>query len=77
MIILAYLRDGRVHASKDAYEGGDGVASYSTIQHLDGRIEIAARIEGRDYVSAWCWPADTIKPYGAVPLVRVEPPCGT
>lgn len=70
MIIVAYLRDGRVHASHEAYEGGDGVASYETEQDLDGNLEITATIQGQRYRSLWCWPADSKRPFGAVPLLR-------
>lgn len=72
MMLVAYMRDGRVHASHEAYEGGDGVASYQTSMDMDGNIEITTRINGHDYVSTWCWPADSKKPYGAVPLLRQD-----
>lgn len=72
MIVLAYLRDGRVHASHEAYEGGDGIADYQVITDLDGNNEITTRIEGRDYVSSWCWGVDSKRQHGAVPLVRTE-----
>lgn len=70
MIVIAYLREGRVHASHEAYEGGDGVGSYQTVEDLDGNIEITASINGKKYRSRWCWPADSKRPYGAVPLIR-------
>ncbi len=72
MIVIAYLRDGRVHASHDAYEGGDGIANYQIAMDLDGNQEITASINGNRYRSLWCWPADSKKPYGAVPLIREE-----
>lgn len=70
MIVLAYLRDGRVHASHDAYEGGDGIADYETVMDLDGNIEIKTNIRGNKYRSLWCWGADSKRQYGAVPLIR-------
>lgn len=70
MIILAYLRDGRVHASYEAYEGGDGIADYEISTDLNGNNEITASIKGKRYRSLWCWPADSKCPYGAVPLIR-------
>lgn len=70
MIILAYLRNGRVHASYDAYEGGDGIADYETILDLDGNLEIKASINGVKYRSLWCWPSDSKRPYNAIPLIR-------
>lgn len=69
MIVMAYLRDGRVHASKEAYDGGDGLADYEIEIGPDGKGSITSRIGGKDYVSAWCWPLDTARPYGAVPLL--------
>ena len=72
MIAVAYLREGRVHASHEAYEGGDSAGKYQTIMDLDGNNEITATIDGRRYRSLWCWPVDSARPYGAVPLIRID-----
>jgi len=72
MIIVAYLREGRVHASREAYEGGDGIADYTLSIGLDSVPEIEAVIAGQHYRSLWCWPFDSQKPWGAVPLIRVS-----
>lgn len=72
MIIVAYLRDGRVHASHEAFEGGDGIANYELSTDLEGNVEATASINGKHYRSVWCWPSDSKRPYGAVPMVRED-----
>jgi hypothetical protein len=71
VIIIPYLRDGRVHASFEAYEGGDGIASYEVVMDLEGNMEITTEIDGKRYRSLWCWEIDSKKPYGAVPMIQV------
>lgn len=72
MIIVAYLREGRVHASREAYEGGDGIADYTMTTDLDGNTEAETTIAGQRYRSLWCWGVDAKRHYGAVPLIRIS-----
>lgn len=72
MIVLAYLRDGRVHASHEAYEGGDGIADYQVHMDLDGEQEITTTIRGDHYRSLWCWSADSKRQFGVVPLIKTK-----
>lgn len=68
MILIAYLRDGRVYADKEAWEHGLDHASYRVL--LTEPPVIETRIAGVDYTSMWCWDIDAKHPYGAVPLIR-------
>lgn len=72
MIVLAYLRDGRVHANHEAYEGGEGIADYQVHTDLEGEQEITTIIRGERYRSRWCWRVDSKRQFGAVPLIKTD-----
>jgi len=72
VIVLAYLRDGRVHANHEAYEGGDGISDYQVHMDLEGDQEITTSIRGERYRSLWCWRVDSKRQFGAVPLIKIS-----
>ncbi len=69
-IITAYLRDGRVHEDREAYEGGDGLADYRYEMKPRGHSQITTVINGCRYRSLWAWRPDSKIQHGYVSLIE-------
>lgn len=75
-ITTAYLRSGRVHRDRNAFEGGDSLASYMVVIDVEGnRVIETERIGGKKYRSLWTWSEEDEekgRAFGTIPLLEIE-----
>lgn len=74
MIVIPYLRAGRVYRNQDAYEHGDSLGSYLVVINEDGQRTIETdRIAGYLYVSIAGWSDGDVaknRDHGYLPLQK-------
>lgn len=74
MIVMPYLRKGRVYNDQDAFENGDAIGSYKVVIDMDGqRIVETDPIGGKSYRAVATWSDSDVEKgndHGYLPLKR-------